>query len=183
MPKIVDHELMRKKIASDATKIFLEHGYRNLSMRQLCDKLGMSKSSVYYYYSCKDELFRASTEVAVNFCISEFLATRPTSDEATLEEKLDNFVVIFEILSPVFFQEIKLVYDYIDVIGVQNVSEDPSMLIANERYLSILSQYVSKEHCLILFTLMLGLLNTQILHGAPLERDFIVEHIKKIVSL
>ncbi|SEF41263.1 TetR/AcrR family transcriptional regulator [Vibrio hangzhouensis] len=183
MPKFVDHEVMRRKIASDATKIFLEHGYKNLSMRQLCDKLGMSKSNVYYYYKSKDDLFKASTDIAVNFDNSSLLSSRPTSNEANLDEKLENFVTIFNLLSPSFFQEIKLVYDYIDVIGTQSVSEDPAMLVANEKYLSMLSEYVSEKHCLTLFTIMLGLLSTQILRGIQLDRDFIIEQVKKLVDL
>ncbi len=62
MPKIVDHDKKREEIALKATGIFLEFGYKNLGMRQLCEQLGMSKSAVYHYYKSKDELFKAATE-------------------------------------------------------------------------------------------------------------------------
>lgn len=181
MPKIVDHEKKRQKIALKATEIFLDFGYKNIGMRQLCEQLGMSKSAVYHYYKSKDELFKAATEAIVNFD-AEILAGRPSSDEADVNQKIENFVLIFNQMAPRFFQEMKLVSDYIDVIGQKNVATDPCMLLANQKYIAMLQKYVSAPDKDSLYTLMLGLLNHQIMLGRPLENQFITEQIERIIK-
>ncbi len=86
MPKIVDHKKRREEIALKATGIFLEYGYKNVGMRQLCDLLEMSKSAVYHYYKSKDELFKAATEAMVNFD-ADALIDMPLAGSANREQK------------------------------------------------------------------------------------------------
>ncbi|MDO6498945.1 TetR/AcrR family transcriptional regulator [Photobacterium sanguinicancri] len=173
MPKIVDHDKKRQEIALKSTAIFLEHGYKNIGMRQLCDKLEMSKSAVYYYYKTKDELFRAATEAIVNLD-EDVLAGRPLATSASITQKLENFTLIFKQMAPRFFQEMKLVSDYIDVIGIDNIAEDPCMQLANQKYLTMLTTYVSAEHSNTLYTILLGLLNHQTMIGTELDTDYVV---------
>lgn len=180
MPKIVDHDKKREEIALKATGIFLEFGYKNLGMRQLCEQLGMSKSAVYHYYKSKDELFKAATEAMVNFD-AEILAGRPSATSASPEQQAENFVLIFQQMAPRFFQEMKLVSDYIDVIGQENVATDPCMLLANQKYMTMLENYVSAQHKESLYTLMLGLLNYQLMLGKALEEAFIIEQVDRIL--
>ncbi|CAG9298066.1 TetR/AcrR family transcriptional regulator [Celerinatantimonas diazotrophica] len=181
MPKVVDHDAKREEIALNATKIFLEHGYKNIGMRQLCEQLGMSKSAVYHYFKSKDELFLAATEAIVNFD-AIVLESRPSVTEASLEQKIENFLLIFRQIAPRFFQEIKLVMDYIDVIGLENIADDPCMYTANQKYLTMLTNYVSTSHSDELFTLMLGLLNHQLMVGKDLEDEYIVTQVQHCLN-
>ncbi len=61
MPKAArsqeDIELMREKILDVAITIISEHGYKYFSMRKLASRLGMSATTIYNYYSSKDELY------------------------------------------------------------------------------------------------------------------------------
>ena len=181
MPKIVDHEQRRKDIALKATEIFLEFGYKNIGMRQLCEQLGMSKSAVYHYYKSKDELFKAATESIVNFD-ANVLAERPESSEANDEQKIENFILIINQIAPRFFQEMKLISDYIDAIGEENIATDQCMALANQKYMSMLGSYVSNEHQAPLYTLMLGLLNHQIMLGKPLDENYVIEQLKNVIG-
>ena len=181
MPKIVDHESRRREIALKATEVFLEFGYKNIGMRQLCEQLGMSKSAVYHYYKSKDELFKAATEAMVNFD-AEILAGRPSATSASPEQQAENFVLIFQQMAPRFFQEMKLVSDYIDVIGQENVATDPCMLLANQKYMTMLENYVSAQHKESLYTLMLGLLNHQLMLGKALEVAYVIEQVERILG-
>ncbi|QYJ85683.1 TetR/AcrR family transcriptional regulator [Shewanella mesophila] len=181
MPKIVDHDKKRQEIALKATEVFLEFGYKNVGMRQLCEQLGMSKSAVYHYYKSKNELFRAATEASVNFD-ANVLFERPALPDASDEQRIENFILIFNQIAPRFFQEMKLVFDYIDVIGQENVASDPCMLLANQKYMSMLERYVSLEHRASLYTLMLGLLSTQTMNGKPLNESHIVEQVRKVLA-
>jgi len=181
MPKIVDHDKRREDIALKATEVFLKFGYKNIGMRQLCEQLGMSKSAVYHYYKSKDELFIAATEAIVNFD-ANVLAERPDSREASDEQRIENFILIFNQMAPRFFQEMKLISDYIDVIGEENIATDPCMSLANQKYMSMLEDYVSDEHQTPLYTLMLGLLNHQIMIGKPLSDTYVIEQLKKVID-
>ncbi len=172
MPKIVDHKKRREEIALKATGIFLEYGYKNVGMRQLCDLLEMSKSAVYHYYKSKDELFKAATEAMVNFD-ADALIDMPLAGSANREQKIENFMMIFAQMTPRFFKEMQLVADYIEVIGEDKIAEDPCMKLANEKYMALLANYVSAEQPDVLYTLLLGLLNHQIMMGKALDNEYI----------
>lgn len=181
MPKIVDHDKRRQEIALKATTVFLEHGYKNVGMRQLCDLLGMSKSAVYHYYKSKDELFKAATEAMVNYD-SDALLDFPKAKDASRPQRIDNFIAILRQLAPRFFQEMQLVADYINVIGHESVSSDPSMNVANQKYLALLSDYVCSASSNELYTLMLGLLNHQLMIGSELKDAYISDLVDKHIA-
>ncbi|KJZ14873.1 TetR family transcriptional regulator [Marinomonas sp. S3726] len=172
MPKIVDHDKKREEIALKAASIFLEHGYKDLGMRQLCSHLSMSKSAVYHYFKSKDEIFVASTE-AMFSSDSMILNGCPHVEHASQNEKLENFIQIMNLLAPRHFQETKLVMEYIDVIGLENIPQDTCMRTANEKYQSLLANYVDAEQTEQLYAILLGLLSQQLLLGRPLSKDYI----------
>lgn len=172
MPKIVDHDKKREEIALKVASVFLEHGYKELGMRQLCSHLAMSKSAVYHYFKSKDEIFVASTE-AIFSSDSMILSDCPHVEHASLNERIDNFIQIMNILAPRHFQETKLVMEYIDVIGLENIPQDSCMRTANEKYQSLLANYVDTGQTEQLYAILLGLLSQQLLFGRPLSKDYI----------
>ncbi|RKF13683.1 TetR/AcrR family transcriptional regulator [Alginatibacterium sediminis] len=181
MPKIVDHEGKRSEIALKAAQVFHEHGYKGLGMRQLCEYLGMSKSAVYYYYKSKDEIFKAATEASVNLDVDS-IKLRPVSELSLLELRCSNFYSIFELMAERYFQEMKLVSEYIEVIGLANVANDPSMQLANNKYAEMLANYVSRADKDVCYTLLLGLLTQQTMQGYPLTKAYIIQVIGKQLS-
>lgn len=181
MPKIVDHEQRRQELALQAAHIFLEYGYKNLGMRQLCERLGMSKSAVYHYYQSKDELFKAATDAIINFD-GDALLSSPLAVNASPEQQVENFIALFKQISPRFFKEIQLITDYIQVIGSPNVACDPSMILAKRKYLDLFAKYISAEKQYPLFTLMLGLLSHQLMVGQPLDDRYIKELAQILLS-
>jgi TetR/AcrR family transcriptional regulator, cholesterol catabolism regulator len=50
---------LRQQILSTAKTLFMEQGYRGLSMREIAEALGVSKAALYYYFRDKEELFLA----------------------------------------------------------------------------------------------------------------------------
>ena len=178
MPKIVDHEKKREEIALKAASVFLELGYKNLGMRELCHQLEMSKSAIYHYFKSKDEIFMAATE-AMFSSDSLILNDCPHVEHASQNEKVENFIQIMNILAPRHFQETKLVMEYIDVIGLENTQQDSCMRTANEKYQSLLANYVDTEQTEQLFAILLGLLSQQLLLGRPLSKDYICNLVRK----
>ncbi|QGQ97605.1 TetR/AcrR family transcriptional regulator [Paenibacillus psychroresistens] len=59
--KAVDHELSRERILEVARAQFVQHGYRDVSMRGIAKELGYSPGSLYYHFREKADLFSAMT--------------------------------------------------------------------------------------------------------------------------
>ena len=47
----------RKRILSVSKKLFLQHGYRDTTTRDIAREAGVGLSNLYHYYASKDELF------------------------------------------------------------------------------------------------------------------------------
>ena len=78
-----------------ATRLFKEKGYRDTSMQDLADALGVQKASLYYYIKSKEELLRRLLEHAfalVGAQIDEIYATDLTPLEK-LRRALENHAV------------------------------------------------------------------------------------------
>ncbi|MCP4500086.1 MAG: TetR/AcrR family transcriptional regulator [Deltaproteobacteria bacterium] len=72
-------------IAEAAADLFAEKGYVGASVREICQRAGITKPTLYYYFGSKDGLIRhivTSTVDAFLECVSD------VSGDATLEEAL-----------------------------------------------------------------------------------------------
>jgi len=47
----------RRAILAAASQVFLECGFERASMSMICDRLGVSKATLYHYFTSKEELF------------------------------------------------------------------------------------------------------------------------------
>jgi len=54
-PEVI--EKIKDNIIEEAMKLILEMGFNNMSLRKLADRVGMSATNIYYYYSSKDEIY------------------------------------------------------------------------------------------------------------------------------
>ena len=50
---------VREEILITAMRMFIQHGYHGLAMRQISEAVGVSKAALYYYFKDKEELFLA----------------------------------------------------------------------------------------------------------------------------
>ncbi|ACU75406.1 transcriptional regulator, TetR family [Catenulispora acidiphila DSM 44928] len=46
----------RRRILDSATEVFAEHGYSGASMRDIAERLGITKAGLYYHFASKEEL-------------------------------------------------------------------------------------------------------------------------------
>jgi TetR/AcrR family transcriptional regulator, transcriptional repressor for nem operon len=56
----------KEKIVQTAFNLFLTKGYREVSLREIVEKVGLSKGAFYHYYKSKEELF---TEVVDRYVL------------------------------------------------------------------------------------------------------------------
>lgn len=53
------HEAGRERILEAAQRLFVEQGYKGLSMREIAEAVGVSKPALYHYFTDKEALFLA----------------------------------------------------------------------------------------------------------------------------
>ncbi len=61
----------QQKLFESAAEEFSEHGYDGASLNRILDKSGMSKSSLYYYFDDKADLFSTLMERATAYLLKE----------------------------------------------------------------------------------------------------------------
>jgi len=56
---MINKEEYRKRIITTAGEIFSRYGFKKTTMDEIANGLKMGKSSIYYYFASKEEIFEA----------------------------------------------------------------------------------------------------------------------------
>jgi AcrR family transcriptional regulator len=80
-------EKTRRLIIDNASKIFFKQGFRNVSVEELCEVIGVSKGSFYKYFANRDAL----VETILDECYSELmpLITENFNSDKDVEEIIE----------------------------------------------------------------------------------------------
>jgi AcrR family transcriptional regulator len=89
---MVNKEEFRKKIIIIAGQIFSRYGYKKTTMDEVAKALKMGKSSIYYYFSSKEEIFEAVVLYEANILRNE-LTTAIKSVESPVS-KMEKYVLV-----------------------------------------------------------------------------------------
>jgi len=89
---MINKEEFRKKIIITAGEIFSHYGFKKTTMDEIAKALKMGKSSIYYYFSSKEEIFEAVVLYEANVLRNE-LTTAIKAVESPIE-KLRNYVFV-----------------------------------------------------------------------------------------
>ena len=60
-----DPDLTRRQILAAALELFVEHGVADVSMRQIAEKSGVTKSLIHHHFGSKEQLWEATKEQAL----------------------------------------------------------------------------------------------------------------------
>jgi AcrR family transcriptional regulator len=52
----------RERIQAVALELFAEHGYEKTSLREIAERLGVTKAALYYHFKSKEDIVRSFTE-------------------------------------------------------------------------------------------------------------------------
>jgi AcrR family transcriptional regulator len=52
----------RERILAVSSELFIQQGYEGTSLREIADRLGITKAALYYHFRSKDEILRALLE-------------------------------------------------------------------------------------------------------------------------
>jgi AcrR family transcriptional regulator len=89
---MINKEEFRKKVIITAGQIFSRYGFRKTTMDEIARELKMGKSSIYYYFTSKEEIFEAVVLYEANILRNE-LTTAIKSVESPVE-KMRNYVFV-----------------------------------------------------------------------------------------
>ncbi len=130
---MINKEEFRKKVIITAGEIFSHYGFKKTTMDEIAKALKMGKSSIYYYFSGKEEIFEAVVLYEANILRNE-LTTAIKSVESPIE-KLRNYVFVrmksFEKLSNYYnaiFDKNLDHFDFIETIRSKYDREELAIL-------------------------------------------------------
>ncbi|MGD0340113.1 MAG: TetR/AcrR family transcriptional regulator [Bacteroidales bacterium] len=89
---MINKEEFRKKVIITAGQIFSHYGFKKTTMDEIAKALKMGKSSIYYYFRSKEEIFEAVLLYEANILRNE-LTTTIKSVESPVD-KLRNYVFV-----------------------------------------------------------------------------------------
>jgi AcrR family transcriptional regulator len=89
---MIDKEEFRKKIIISAARIFSRYGFRKTTMDEIAKSLKMGKSSVYYYFESKEEIFKAVVLYEANLLRNEL--TKAIKSVESPVDKMRNYVFV-----------------------------------------------------------------------------------------
>jgi AcrR family transcriptional regulator len=85
----------RARIQQIALELFAEQGYERTSLREISERLGVTKAALYYHFKSKEDIVRSFTEdyFAQLDALVEWGREQPPSDK-TSTEVLDRYITI-----------------------------------------------------------------------------------------
>jgi AcrR family transcriptional regulator len=60
--KVTERTGTRERIKQVALELFTEHGYEQTSLREIAERLGVTKAALYYHFKSKEEIVHAFVE-------------------------------------------------------------------------------------------------------------------------
>ncbi|HDZ40851.1 MAG TPA: TetR/AcrR family transcriptional regulator [Bacteroidetes bacterium] len=133
---MVDKEKFREKIVQSASEIFSRYGFKKTTMEEIAAALNKGKSSIYYYFKSKEEIFEAVVDHEAQMLKNELSKVVKSTDDP--EHILRRYVKVrirsFEKLSNYYNAIFNRDLDHFDFINKQREKYD-LMEIAFLRYL------------------------------------------------
>jgi AcrR family transcriptional regulator len=76
----------RERIKDVALELFTEQGYEQTSLREIAERLGVTKAALYYHFKSKEEIVRAFVEdrVASVAQLTDWVKTQPPGPETRI---------------------------------------------------------------------------------------------------
>jgi len=120
---MVNKEEFKKKVIITAGQIFSRFGFKKTTMDEIARALKMGKSSIYYYFESKEEIFEAVVLYEANILRNELTKAIKTCDSPV--DKMKNYVFVrmktFEKLSNYYNAIFDKNLDHFDFI--ENIRE------------------------------------------------------------
>ncbi len=91
-PKDLVDLSIRNRILDAAGGVFAEHGYRNATVRKICEQAGVNIAAINYYFGGKEKLYFEVLRYWHEFAIKKYPPLLGLSEGAAPEEQLRAFI-------------------------------------------------------------------------------------------
>ncbi|MEI6884815.1 MAG: TetR/AcrR family transcriptional regulator [Bacteroidota bacterium] len=88
---MINKDEVRESVLNVSQEIFSRYGYHKTTMDDIARAMGKGKSSIYYYFSSKDDIFRAVVEKELEALRMKIMSCLSSSDGP--KEKLKSYVI------------------------------------------------------------------------------------------
>jgi AcrR family transcriptional regulator len=86
---IAQEDILPEQILQAASQLFLKHGLKKVTMDDVSRLIGKSRSSLYYYYKNRDEIFEAVMDALIHEVVDEM--AEAVKNAVSVEEKIRAF--------------------------------------------------------------------------------------------
>jgi AcrR family transcriptional regulator len=86
---LVKEEIIQQQVIRAAQQLFQKYGLHNVTMEDLAEAVGKAKSSLYYYYKSKEEIWDAVMDIEIGEIISE--TATAVAHARTVEKKIQAY--------------------------------------------------------------------------------------------
>ncbi len=86
----IKDDLIQEQILQAAKRLFAVHGLAKVTMDDVAKAIGKGRSSLYYYYKSKDEIFDAVVKIEIREMLD--MLEKAVDEVASVEEKIRAFV-------------------------------------------------------------------------------------------
>src|SRR5882757_2611307 len=87
----IKEDVIQQQILQAAKRLFQVHGLHKVTMDDVAKAIGKGRSSLYYYYKSKDEIFDAVIGIEINEMLTAI--ARAVEQVPTVEQKINAFCV------------------------------------------------------------------------------------------
>ncbi|MGP1459759.1 MAG: TetR/AcrR family transcriptional regulator [Treponema sp.] len=96
MAAVVEHEKRKQEILQNALDVFIESGYENVTFQKIADRCGITRTTLYIYFSNKREIFLWSIKQFTSAIEQELLAIVNKKDMSAEKSLRDICVKILD---------------------------------------------------------------------------------------
>ncbi len=162
-PLLIKEDIVQKEILQSARQLYQKHGLRKVTMDDVANAIGRSRSSLYYYYKNRDEIFDAVTQAIIAEIIDEIALAVESAD--TVKNKIRAFCITKIKTS----EERKKFYVALEAgMDADEISRHAKAMNAVHKRLMALERDVL---CKILSS---GIINGEVRPLKPKERDILI---------
>src|ERR1700744_973123 len=87
----IKEDVIQEQILQAAKRLFQVHGLHKITMDDVAKAIGKGRSSLYYYYKSKDEIFNAVMDIEINHMLNAMASA--VNLVPTVEQKINAFYI------------------------------------------------------------------------------------------
>jgi AcrR family transcriptional regulator len=147
----IKEEIIQNEVITTAQRLFQKYGYSKTTMEDIAKAMGRGKSTLYYYYKSKDEIFEAVIIKEADEVV--YAVLEATKQKTTAEDKLKAYLTTS-------LESIKVKLNLYEAIRKELL--DTNDLSFNQKNMRApIMQYNTKEIQVVKDILLLGLENKE----------------------